>query len=182
MAPREPVFIALGGNTGGPEAVLERFAAALTALPTQLPVTDVRISSVYLSKPVGPIAEQPDFLNAAARFMLPGQVPAPELLRELLAIEAELGRIRDSGDYQPQGPRPIDIDLLFYGDRRVNQPGPPPVTIPHPHIAQRAFVLQPLADLQGPDWIMPVIRRTVGECLARPELAPQRASLARIPQ
>jgi 2-amino-4-hydroxy-6-hydroxymethyldihydropteridine diphosphokinase len=176
MASEVRVFIALGGNLGGEDAVLGRFAAALRAIASRLPARDLLCSRIYRSAPVGPVPDQPAFLNAVASFSLPAGFPARAVLAELLAIEAELGRDRGAGP--AQGPRTVDLDLLFIGDAAVDEPGPPRLIVPHPRLCKRAFVLRPLAELAGPDWRMPhvddaVAGRTVAECLADPEVAHQ---------
>jgi 2-amino-4-hydroxy-6-hydroxymethyldihydropteridine diphosphokinase len=85
------------------------------------------------------LADQPPFLNAAAR--LQTTLGAGELLGELLAVERELGRTREGPRW---GPRTIDLDLLLYGDETIDEPG---LTVPHPRLHERRFVLEPLADL-----------------------------------
>ncbi|MBK9088722.1 MAG: 2-amino-4-hydroxy-6-hydroxymethyldihydropteridine diphosphokinase [Holophagales bacterium] len=100
---------------------------------------------------------QPDFLNAVAtgRTLL-----APlDLLRLLQDLETEAGRIPGS---ETNGPRPLDLDLLLYGDRRIDLPE---LVVPHPRLGERRFVLAPLADLV-PDLVVPGTGRTVGSLLA----------------
>lgn len=169
------VFIALGGNLGGARAVMERFRAAAADIGARLGCAAVRSSRVYRTVPLGPVTEQPRFLNAVLACELPAAMPPTAVLAALLDIEAAYGRARAGA--VPQGPRTIDLDLLFAGEQVLVTPGPPPLVLPHPRIAERAFVLQPLADLQGPDWRMPGIGRTVGACLADPPVARQRAAL-----
>jgi 2-amino-4-hydroxy-6-hydroxymethyldihydropteridine diphosphokinase len=175
MASETRVFVGLGGNLGGANAVLGRFAAALQAMAARLPARDLVCSRIYRSAPVGPVPDQPAFLNAVASFSLPAGFPARAVLAELLAIEAELGRDRAAGP--SQGPRTVDLDLLFIGDQVVDEPGPPRVIVPHPRLCERAFVLRPLAELTGPDWRMPPVDGgagpTVAECLADPGVAHQ---------
>ena len=98
------------------------------------------VSRVRETEPVG-LLDQPCFLNAAAR--LQTTLPARELLDELLAVERELGRTRDGPRW---GPRTIDLDLLLYGDEAIEEPG---LTVPHPRMHERRFVLEPLADLDA---------------------------------
>ncbi len=88
--------------------------------------------------PVG-LLDQPRFLNAAARVRT--TLGARELLAQLLAVERELGRTRGGGRW---GPRTIDLDLLLYGDEAIDESG---LTVPHPRLHERRFVLEPLADL-----------------------------------
>jgi 2-amino-4-hydroxy-6-hydroxymethyldihydropteridine diphosphokinase len=96
------------------------------------------VSTVRETDPWGPV-EQPRFLNAAAA--VDTTLSARELLDTLLAVERELGRMRDGARW---GPRTIDLDLLLYGDELIDEPG---LTVPHPHLAERLFVLEPLHDL-----------------------------------
>ena len=95
--------------------------------------------------PVG-LVDQPRFLNAAAR--LQTTLAARELLGELLAVERELGRRRDGPRW---GPRTIDLDLLLYGGETIDEPG---LSVPHPRLHERRFVLEPLADLD-PGLVIP---------------------------
>lgn len=169
------VLVGLGGNLGGNQAVMARFRAAALALAARLGSGPARWSGIYRSQPVGPVPEQPMFLNAVLALALREPVEPGRVLEILLAVEAELGRVRAAAI--PKGPRTIDLDLLFVGERVARDPGPPPLELPHPRIAERAFVLQPLVDLQGPDWVMPGIGRTVAACLGDPELELQRAAL-----
>jgi 2-amino-4-hydroxy-6-hydroxymethyldihydropteridine diphosphokinase len=168
---RAPVLalIGLGGNEGAPAALVARLRAAADAVAALPAVRALRRSPVYRTAPVGPVAEQPPFLNAAlAAEVDPGAAcgadptaPAQRLLADLLAIERRLGRDRTAG--VRGGPRPIDLDLLTYGDLVADVPG---LTLPHPRLAERGFVLRPLADLLGPDWPAPGRGRTLAECLA----------------
>jgi 2-amino-4-hydroxy-6-hydroxymethyldihydropteridine diphosphokinase len=95
------------------------------------------VSSLYATAPVGR-EDQPEFLNAAVEIRT--TLPPRELLTACLRIEAELGRIRT----ERWGPRTIDIDVLLYGDRRLAEDG---LTLPHPRMQERAFVLAPLAEI-----------------------------------
>jgi 2-amino-4-hydroxy-6-hydroxymethyldihydropteridine diphosphokinase len=96
--------------------------------------------------PVG-VTDQPKFLNAVAE--LETDLPARELLEGLLEIECRLGRDRSSE--QRWGPRTIDLDLLLYGQGTIDEPG---LSVPHPRLAERRFVLEPLCEL-APDLILP---------------------------
>lgn len=169
-------LIAMGGNIGGEAAVMARFGAAAEAIRRGLGGGALRSSRVYRTPPVGPVAEQPYFLNAAVACTVPATMTPTAVLAALLDIEAAHGRVRTQASVQ--GPRTLDLDLLFVGEQTLRTQGPPPLVLPHPRIAERAFVLQPLADLQGPGWRMPGIDRTVGACLADPAVARQRAELA----
>jgi len=134
-------FLALGANLGNPEAQVQSAIAALGTLPhTRL----VRASSLYRSAPVG-YADQPDFLNAVAEV---ATALAPrELLDALLALELSCGRVRDF----PNAPRTLDLDIILYGGLVLHEHG---LTIPHPRMHERAFVLVPLAEI-APDVIVP---------------------------
>lgn len=134
-------YVALGSNLEDPVEQLRAGIAALAVLPdTALE----QCSSFYLSAPVGRL-DQPDFINAVCRVRT-ALAPAA-LLRRLLAIEADRGRERGVSG----GPRTLDLDLLLYGDRTVRQPG---LTLPHPRLHDRAFVLYPLYEL-APDLVIP---------------------------
>lgn len=166
------VLIGLGGNIGGSEAIHGRFRHALARLTDALASPSTRLSAIYGSDPVGPIAEQPRFLNAVAEFFLVTTLSPYDLLAEILSIEASLGRVRTEAT--DKGPRTIDLDLLFAGDWISSGPG---IELPHSRVFERAFVLRPLAELVGLDWLMPGFGRTVADCLNRPELAAQRRGL-----
>jgi 2-amino-4-hydroxy-6-hydroxymethyldihydropteridine diphosphokinase len=129
-------FVGIGSNLGEPE---RQIAAALDQLAAEEGIELVAVSSLRETEPVGYL-EQPNFLNGAAH--IETELPARELLERLLAIESRLGRVRGEG---PRfGPRTIDLDLLVYGDERIDEPG---LTVPHPRLAERRFALEPLAEL-----------------------------------
>ncbi len=140
-------YIGLGSNLGDREAVLLRAADALDA---------VRISPVIETEPWG-FADQPPFLNAVAE--VETDLSARGLLELLLDIEQRLGRTRTGPRY---GPRTIDLDLLLYGHEVIDEPG---LRVPHPRLAERRFVLEPLAALV-PERKIPG-NGTVQEALAR---------------
>ncbi|HEY7195557.1 MAG TPA: 2-amino-4-hydroxy-6-hydroxymethyldihydropteridine diphosphokinase [Gaiellaceae bacterium] len=135
-------YIGLGANLGDREAALRQALELLTDEPG---VTVSAVSTFRETEPVGYL-DQPRFLNAAAE--LETELGPRELLERLLAVELELGRERTG---QRFGPRTIDLDLLLYGDRVVEEPG---LAIPHPRMAERTFVLEPLAELD-PDLALP---------------------------
>lgn len=139
------VHIALGSNLGDRSANLE---AAIAALPPAVEVT--RRSAVYETEPEY-IADQPAFLNMAVCGET--RLEPQELLLRLKAIERQLGR-RPARRY---GPRVIDLDIVFFGDRIVAVPG---LAIPHPRMSERAFVLTPLSDIAA-DFRHPVTGETV---------------------
>ncbi|MTJ06199.1 MULTISPECIES: 2-amino-4-hydroxy-6-hydroxymethyldihydropteridine diphosphokinase [unclassified Anabaena] len=138
--------IALGSNIGNSQAILE---ASLAALAQTSGITIKAKSRWYRTKAVGPT--QPDYLNGCA--VLCVQMSAIALLENLLAIEQQFGRVRQ----ERWGPRTLDLDLLLYDDLILNQPN---LQIPHPQMAQRAFVLVPLVEI-APDWIDPLSQRAI---------------------
>jgi 2-amino-4-hydroxy-6-hydroxymethyldihydropteridine diphosphokinase len=135
-------YIGIGSNLGDPEKQVRAAIEALQRLPR---TTFVRASRLYRTAPWGR-ADQPGFVNAAAS--LSTDLSPRELLDALLAIERAHGRTRDGERW---GPRVIDLDILVYGDARIDEPG---LHVPHPHLAERAFALLPLADLD-PDLEIP---------------------------
>ena len=139
------VFVGLGSNVGDR---LGSLRAAVSALRACEGVEVVATSSVYETDPVGP--EQPDFLNAVVE--LSTEVAAEELLRRFRTIESDLGRV----PRERWGPREIDLDLLLYGDRRIETDD---LVVPHPQLAARAFVLVPLEEL-APAYEIPAVGDT----------------------
>lgn len=143
MSIRVTAYVGLGGNLGDAAATLRVALEELDALPeTRLD----RASRLYRT-PAWGIAEQPAFVNAVAR--LRTGLDARTLLDELLAIERQHGRDRSAETRW--GPRALDLDLLLYGDARIDEPG---LRVPHPHLHERAFVLLPLAEI-APDVAVP---------------------------
>jgi 2-amino-4-hydroxy-6-hydroxymethyldihydropteridine diphosphokinase len=127
--------VGLGANLGDREQTLRR---ALARLDATSGIEVVAVSNFRETEPVG-LREQPRFLNAAAA--VETELPPRTLLNALLAVEHSLGRTRDGPKY---GPRTIDLDLLLYGSEAVDEPG---LTVPHPRLHERAFALEPLAEL-----------------------------------
>jgi 2-amino-4-hydroxy-6-hydroxymethyldihydropteridine diphosphokinase len=135
-------YIGLGSNLGDREATLRR---ALARLNATLGVRVVAVSSFRETDPVG-FTEQPKFVNAVAA--VETELDPRALLETLLSIERAMGRTRDAPRF---GPRTIDLDLLLYEDRVVDEPG---LQVPHPRLHERTFVLEPLAELE-PALIVP---------------------------
>lgn len=129
-------FVGLGGNIGEVRSTLTEAIWALESLPQ----SSLRAqSSLYRSPPWGR-TDQADFLNAVVE--LQTRLAARELLDRLLEIEERFGRIRVPGERW--GPRKLDLDLIAYGDRQINEPG---MHVPHPRLQERAFVLLPLSEI-----------------------------------
>lgn len=139
-------YVGLGANLGDREATIRAAAARLAEEPG---ISVVAVSSLRETDPVGPV-DQPRFLNGA--LALETSLTPRELLERLLAIEQELGRTRDGTRW---GPRTLDLDLLLYDDRVIDEPD---LVVPHPELAERAFVLEPLVEL-APDLALPDGRR-----------------------
>ena len=135
-------YVGLGANLGDREAALRR---ALELLAAEAGIELVAVSGFRETEPWG-LADQPPFVNAAAA--LETVLPARELLDRLLGVERRLGRTREGPRY---GPRTIDLDLLLYGDETVEEPG---LRVPLPHLHERRFALEPLAELD-PGLVVP---------------------------
>jgi 2-amino-4-hydroxy-6-hydroxymethyldihydropteridine diphosphokinase len=140
------VYLSLGSNLGNRQENLDR---ALQMLSERMRIG--KVSSVYDTEPVGPIA-QPRFLNLACEAFT--RLTPEGLLALVKAIEQKMGRYSRSGE-----PRIIDIDIVLYGDQVVNSPN---LVIPHPQMAERSFVLVPLAEI-APDVVHPVLKKTIRE-------------------
>ncbi len=143
-------YLSLGSNLGNREANLRDAIARFDAVGTVS-----TISSFYETEPVD-FLDQPWFLNCVV--LLETDLPPQTLLQRLLEIERSLGRER----LQPKGPRLIDIDILLFGDQVIHEPG---LTIPHPALQERRFVLEPLAEI-APRVVHPKLKKTSRELLA----------------
>lgn len=133
--PERTGYLGLGSNVGDSEGHLR---AALQLLPTE-GVAVVAVSSTYVTEPVGEILDQPDFLNAAVRIRT--ALEPEELLAACKAVEAERGR---QFDLPRHSPRPLDVDLLLLDEIEVETDQ---LTLPHPQVRNRRFVLAPLLEL-----------------------------------
>jgi 2-amino-4-hydroxy-6-hydroxymethyldihydropteridine diphosphokinase len=148
----ETAYIALGANLGDRQANIR---AALAKLEQTPGVNVTKVSTLMENPAVGGPADSPPFLNAAAELVT--SLTPTGLLAALLAVEQSLGRVRE----MKWGPRAIDLDLLLYGDRVVDAPG---LSVPHPLMHERTFVLQPLVQI-APDVVHPASKRTIRELL-----------------
>ncbi len=151
-------YLGVGSNMGDPSWQLETAVASVGCLPATVLL---RRSPVYASKPWGKL-DQPDFLNMVVE--IETNLSPDALLTCCKEIEMDQGRVED----ERWGPRPIDIDILMYGDATITTDS---LVVPHPHIWERAFVLRPLSDLR-PDIVSPD-GIGIGEVLSRPEIASQ---------
>jgi 2-amino-4-hydroxy-6-hydroxymethyldihydropteridine diphosphokinase len=142
-----PAYVAVGSNLDQPrQRVTEAFERLATLRETRLELR----SQIYLTRPMGP-QDQPDFVNAVAGLMT--RLSARELLDALLDIERAMGRDRQ----ERWGPRIVDLDLLWMTGATINEPG---LTLPHPGVSERNFVLYPLDDI-APTLLIPGHGRVV---------------------
>ena len=144
------VAVALGTNLGDRERTLRDAIHALSSV-----LTNIRSSSFHDTAPVG-VEPQPRFLNAAVTG--DAALTAADVLAALLEIERRFGRERSRAG----APRTLDLDLILCGETVLDGPS---LVVPHPRFRERAFVLEPLAEI-APDWVDPVTRRTVAQLLA----------------
>ena len=129
-----PAYVGMGANLGEPKKQLAAAWQALEGVPNTRALAR---SSLYRSAPIG-YENQPDFFNCVAQ--IETSLEAHALFEQLQKIESRLGRVRSFQN----APRTIDLDLLLYGEDRIETPG---LTVPHPRMHERAFVLAPLVEL-----------------------------------
>jgi len=141
-SPSCSAWIGLGSNLRDPRA---QIGTAIVALSRLQQSELVRQSSLYRSAPWG-LADQPEFVNAVVQ--IDTSLSPQQLMQALLAIEQDFGRQRSGPRW---GPRILDLDMLLYADRIIDEPG---LRVPHPHLRERAFVLLPLAEI-SPDLQVP---------------------------
>jgi 2-amino-4-hydroxy-6-hydroxymethyldihydropteridine diphosphokinase len=147
----EPIFLGLGTNLGDREANLR---TAKGKLSSQVKI--VKESPIYVTPPWG-YEDQPDFLNQVIQVTT--RLEPTQLLDYLKGIEDDMGR-KATFRY---GPRLIDLDILFYGQRVIREES---LQIPHPRLHERAFVLVPLHDI-APDFVHPILRETIRDLLSK---------------
>lgn len=141
-------YVALGSNLGDKEQNIRRALELMEHHGIQV----IQVSPLITTEPYG-VTDQPEFLNGAAEVEWQGD--AESLLHTLLAIELEMGRQRK----RHWGERNIDLDLLLFGDQQIHSHD---LVLPHPDMANRSFVLEPLAAI-APQAVHPVLHRTIGE-------------------
>ena len=142
------VFIGVGSNLGDRASYLQFAKRELLAITG---LTDLQCSPIYETEPVA--AEGGPFLNAVWSFEV--DLLPQDLLKKMQEIEAQANRQRNRHNEA----RTLDLDILFYGDQVIREPG---ITIPHPRLHERAFVLEPMVKLD-PDFVHPVLKKTVKE-------------------
>jgi 2-amino-4-hydroxy-6-hydroxymethyldihydropteridine diphosphokinase len=135
-------YVGVGANLGDRERTIRE---AVDTLGAETGIEVVAVSTLRETEPVG-VGEQPRFLNGVVA--LDTTLGARELLDLLLAVEQRFGRVRVPGEH---GPRTLDLDLLLYGEQEIDEPG---LTVPHPRLHERRFVLEPLAEL-SPGLVVP---------------------------
>lgn len=158
MSADDAILIAFGANLPTEEygAPAQTLKAALCRLSQDGDISIDLVSSFYETAPV-PISDQPWYVNGVARIST--RLSAHDLLQRLHDVEAEFGRVRR----ERNAARVIDLDLIAYGRDLLREEGG--IQVPHPRMAERAFVLLPLRDV-APDWVHPVLGRSVEDLVA----------------
>lgn len=153
------VYLGLGSNLGARRAFL---SAAVAALVAREGIANARVSKLYETDAVSD-EPQPLYLNAVVR----GEalMPAAALLELCLAVEAGMGRVRRPAENK--APRPLDIDVLLYGDEIIDTPR---LKVPHPAMLERPFVLIPLADVAEPGLLHPLTGVPLTEAASSPQV------------
>jgi len=141
------IYLSLGSNIGDRKKTI---ITAIEMLDTNLCSHNIYVSKLYLTAPYG-LTQQRDFVNCSLK--LDTTISARELLNRIQDIERKLGRER----LVKWGERTIDIDILFFGDKIIQEPD---LIIPHPEIQKRSFVLKPLSEL-CPDFVHPLLGKTI---------------------
>jgi 2-amino-4-hydroxy-6-hydroxymethyldihydropteridine diphosphokinase len=148
----EQAMIGFGGNRGNSDRICREGLARLEGYSR---IHILKVSSLYRTEPVG-VVEQDWFINGVVECET--SFEPRELLDVLHRIEDELGRVREIR----WGPRTLDLDILAYGRRVISMPD---ISIPHPRLHERRFVLVPLAEI-SPDWVHPILNKSASELLA----------------
>jgi 2-amino-4-hydroxy-6-hydroxymethyldihydropteridine diphosphokinase len=144
------VYLLIGGNIGD---TLKNLSESTNCIEKEVGAI-VKKSSIYETAAWG-VTDQPSFLNQV--LFVSTKLSAEDVLKTILSIEEKMGRKR----VEKMGPRTIDIDILFYNDEIISLPN---LSVPHPHIANRRFVLEPLAEI-APAFVHPVLKKNVAELL-----------------
>jgi len=148
-------YIGIGSNLDDPENQVNKARLAIADHPQ---LTELKFSSLYSSPPMGP-QDQPHYVNAV--LSVTTELTAIKMLRELQKIEADFGRVRTGERW---GARVLDLDLLLYADQQINHPD---LIVPHIGVAERAFVLYPLAEIAPDDLLIAgkgTIKQLISEC------------------
>jgi 2-amino-4-hydroxy-6-hydroxymethyldihydropteridine diphosphokinase len=149
----ENVFLGIGSNVGDRIQFLVEAVRKLRAIPA---TRILKVSSVYETEPVG-VKNQNDFLNAVV--LVQTSIDVADFHSRIKLIEKEIGRV----ERDRWGPREIDIDILLFEDRVINETA---ITIPHAEMVNRRFVLQPMAEI-APETVHPLVHKTVKDLLAK---------------
>ena len=152
------IFIGIGGNLPSDQSgsIMRTLKQTLQFIDSNL-CRVVRYSPLYRSAPV-PITDEPDYLNAVAE--IETLLPATELLANLHDVEKQFGRVRSVKNAS----RTVDLDLLVYHNQVIEIDGESGLRVPHPRLAERAFVLLPFFDLE-PDWVHPISKQTISNLI-----------------